>query len=136
MVRRAGDASSWSVVWTRGEGCETLAGMLASDGPSFAEGDLRDACIAARAHVIVQRKLTSFDLVNVVASNRFDVDRVSSVVAAIGGDLAISLLTRDAGLKNSSSWLPGFGGVLDLLDSIVFAAPIAYLLWITGLVGP
>jgi CBS domain-containing protein len=72
-------------VWTRGEGCETLAGMLASDGPSFAEGDLRDACIAARAHVIVQRKLTSFDLVNVVASNRFDVDRVSSVVAAIGG---------------------------------------------------
>lgn len=58
------------------------------------------------------------------------------VVAAIGGDLAISLLKRDAGLKNSSSWLPGFGGVLDLLDSIVFAAPLAFCLWVTGIVGP
>ncbi|MCA9239508.1 MAG: phosphatidate cytidylyltransferase [Planctomycetales bacterium] len=58
------------------------------------------------------------------------------VAAAIAGDLAISLLKRDAGLKNSSSWLPGFGGVLDLLDSIVFAAPIAYVLWIARVVGP
>lgn len=61
---------------------------------------------------------------------------VAIIAAAIGGDLAISLLKRDAGLKNSSSWLPGFGGVLDLLDSILFAAPVAYLLWVTGVVGP
>lgn len=58
------------------------------------------------------------------------------VVAAVCGDLAISLLKRDAGLKNSSSWLPGFGGVLDLLDSIIFSAPIAYVLWVLGVVGP
>lgn len=61
---------------------------------------------------------------------------VAMVASAIAGDLAISLLKRDAGLKNSSSWLPGFGGVLDLLDSIVFAAPVAYVLWVTGVVGP
>ena len=56
--------------------------------------------------------------------------------AGVAGDLAISLLKRDSGLKNSSTWMPGFGGVLDLLDSILFAAPVAYLFWIARVVGP
>lgn len=56
--------------------------------------------------------------------------------AGVFGDLAISLLKRDSNLKNSSTWMPGFGGVLDLLDSVLFAAPVAYVLWIAHLVGP
>lgn len=49
--------------------------------------------------------------------------------AGLMGDLAESLIKRDVGAKDAPALLPGFGGLLDLMDSLLLAGPVAFGLW-------
>lgn len=55
-------------------------------------------------------------------------------LAAQLGDLMESMIKRDSERKDASSAVPGFGGVLDVLDSLLFAGPVAYAYWVA--IGP
>jgi len=92
-------------------------------GAIVALGPLADALQVVRSHNEAPRLAATIAYGLIVGT------------AGILGDLAESLLKRDAGVKDSSTWLPGFGGVLDLLDSLLVAAPVAYFCWASGLLG-
>ncbi len=59
---------------------------------------------------------------------------IGCIIATIGqmGDLAESLLKRDAGVKDSSAIIPGHGGILDRFDSLIATAPVVYGLLALG----
>jgi phosphatidate cytidylyltransferase len=64
------------------------------------------------------------------------VDAVWSIVygvviglAGLVGDLCESLIKRDLGRKDAAALMPGFGGLLDLLDSVLYAGPVALAVW-------
>jgi phosphatidate cytidylyltransferase len=57
---------------------------------------------------------------------------VTMGIAGMVGDLAESLIKRDCLQKDASRIVPGFGGVLDVVDALLFAGPVAYL-WFMGM---
>ena len=71
--------------------------------------------------------------INIKGNSLKDIDkqihqcRSALVAAATLGDLIESLIKRDVGIKDMSSFLPGHGGIMDRLDSLLVAAPVAWL---------
>jgi CBS domain-containing protein len=74
----------WTVLWTRGGATAEIAAMLCGGTPVRVEGELREACVEARADALVTKKLTSFDLVNTVVPHRVEPDDIGGVAAAVG----------------------------------------------------
>jgi phosphatidate cytidylyltransferase len=86
------------------------------------EGVLGGLLLSAAASVAINRPLS------VVPGGDWAAAVFGVVVGGAGvlGDLAESMIKRDCRRKDASQMMPGFGGVLDVIDSILFAAPIAY----------
>jgi phosphatidate cytidylyltransferase len=86
------------------------------------------------AGAIFGSALTSVVFVYFFKDKMFGMNQVHAIIlgiilglAAVIGDLIESLFKREAGVKDSGRFFPGIGGILDLLDSLLFNAPLMYL---------
>ncbi len=134
---------SWIVVVKMGDtGAYTIGRLIGRHklAPSISPGKTIEGAVAALAFSCLGSWLTFHWLVlpeSIEPPPWWGWIAFGLLVGAAGmvGDLAESLLKRDVGRKDSSDWLPGFGGVLDLLDSLLLSAPVACFCWATDLIG-
>ncbi|MFH1665289.1 MAG: phosphatidate cytidylyltransferase [Candidatus Omnitrophota bacterium] len=84
------------------------------------EGTLGGILVSMIVAVTLGRYLTGFSFPHLLI--------LGFTLATIGqvGDLAESLIKRDCNAKDSGSYLAGIGGILDLIDSLLFTAPVFY----------
>lgn len=96
--------------------------------PTISPGKTWEGFVGSICAAAIGSSLLLYYLLDIQAYWGLLFGAVISIVAVIG-DLAESMLKRDLGLKDMSHLLPGHGGLMDRLDSILFAVPTAYLLF-------
>ncbi len=77
-----------------------------------------------------QSDLVRFDHLRLSAPLALSLFGLVMALFATAGDLAESLIKRDAEVKDSGDSVPGMGGVLDVADSALLAAPVAWFYWL------
>jgi phosphatidate cytidylyltransferase len=123
----ANDSAAWAAGMLLGKGNKGV--IPASPNKSVAGyigGFVASVLVGLGAVYLLPEIFTSLRLPSVVAG--FILGFFSGAAASLG-DLAESVMKRDAGIKDSGSIVPGRGGVLDSIDSIALAAPVFYELY-------
>ena len=107
------DVAAWCggrLLGRRGPGARRLSAL----SPAKTWGGVAGAALGATAVLLALGQPSAGLLVAVVAGG-------------VLGDLLESMLKREAGRKDAARWLPGFGGLLDRIDSLLVALPLAVL---------
>jgi phosphatidate cytidylyltransferase len=111
-------------------------------GRAFGRNKLAPAVSPGKTWEGVAGGLVCAGLVGLAAAAWFDLPAVPAVLVTAGiaafsiiGDLTVSMLKRDVGLKDSGSIFPGHGGVLDRIDSLLAAIPL-FLIGFGGMLTP
>lgn len=88
-------------------------------------GGVIGSCLCAIIYTFLINKIAGFNI------NYLYITLAGIVLSIIGqiGDLAASTIKRYSGIKDFSNLIPGHGGMLDRIDSVIFIAPFAYLLF-------
>jgi phosphatidate cytidylyltransferase len=84
------------------------------------EGTIGGVIVSVVISITLGRYLTGFSFLHL-----FIMGIILSIVGQVG-DLAESLIKRDCNVKDSGSYVAGIGGILDLIDSLLFTAPVFY----------
>lgn len=121
------------------KGCDVFAYLLGRKFgkhkafPDLSPGKTKEGVAAGLIGSVLLALLLRMPFFDVLPESQFGVMKAIIFGFCIGisgimGDLSESLLKRSAGVKDASHVVPGYGGVLDVIDSLVIAGPVAYFL--------
>ena len=116
MVTQMNDVAQY--VWGKILGKTPLAPTLSPR--KTREGMLGGLVTSAILAALIGPLLTPLDVVTSTACG------VALAIAGVAGDLTVSAIKRKAGVKDAGNLLPGHGGLLDRVDSLIYAAPLFY----------